>query len=203
LSQTLRDFDRCARVTFHDGELGAQGCQRIVDNLDAKRGTLCFECCDRRLESAPRANRSRRGSTLNSWALLPRASYAPDARRQVTRRLVLEQHVHAANGATLLAGGRPKFVGPGTKKRNFVAAPDVAELVTRALLDEPLPFRALEIGVEPRASHLPNATPDKTCRSACTPARRQSARHRWTRAILRRHHAPRMIHQDLDGARSG
>ena len=46
------------------------------------------------------------------------------------------------------------------------------------------------------------ATPDKTCRSACTPAWRRSARHRWTRAILRRHHAPRMIHQDLDGARS-
>ena len=86
----------------------------------------------------------------------------------------MEQHVHAANGAILLTGGRPKFVGPGTKLRNFVAASDVAELAARALLDEPLPFSNLEIGgpgnysnldvmnlyartagVEPLASHLP------------------------------------------------
>lgn len=58
----------------------------------------------------------------------------------------MEQHVHEFNGAALLAKGQAKLIGTGTKKRNFVAASDVARLAVRALLDEPLPFRLLEIG---------------------------------------------------------
>ncbi len=88
----------------------------------------------------------------------------------------MEQHVHAFNGAALLRDGKVKLIGPGTKKRNFVAAADVAEFAVRALLDEPPPFRRLEIGgpgnysnlevmalyaraagIVPRASHLPVA----------------------------------------------
>lgn len=86
----------------------------------------------------------------------------------------MEQHAHAFNGAGLLANGTTRLIGPGTKKRNFVAASDVADFAVRGLLDDPLPFRLLEIGgpgnysnrevmelyartagIEPRASHLP------------------------------------------------
>ena len=85
----------------------------------------------------------------------------------------MEQHVHAFNGARFLAEGCSQLIGPGTKKRNFVAAEDVADFAVRALLDEK-PLRALEIGgpgncsnldvmklyariagLEPRAKHLP------------------------------------------------
>lgn len=88
----------------------------------------------------------------------------------------MEQHVHAFNGAGLLADGKARLIGPGTKKRNFVAAADVAEFAVRALLDDPAPFSVLEIGgpgnysnrevmelyasaagIEPRATHLPIA----------------------------------------------
>lgn len=58
----------------------------------------------------------------------------------------MEQHVHLFNGAVLLKKGQAKLVGPGTKRRNFVAAGDVAALAIRALLEDPAPFTTLEIG---------------------------------------------------------
>jgi NADH dehydrogenase len=86
----------------------------------------------------------------------------------------MEQHVHDFNGAAVLAKGKAQLIGPGTKPRNFVAAGDVAQFALRALLDDPPPFRALDIGghdhasnaevaalyarlagIEARASHLP------------------------------------------------
>lgn len=86
----------------------------------------------------------------------------------------MEQHVHAFNGAAVLAKGKAQLIGPGTKPRNFVAATDVAQLAVRALLEDPPPFRTLDIGghdhasnaevaalyarlagIAPRASHLP------------------------------------------------
>lgn len=88
----------------------------------------------------------------------------------------MEHHVHNFNGKGLLDKGKAQLVGPGTKKRNFVAGSDVAQFAVRALLDEPLPFGTLDIGghdhlsaldvvqlyaqaagVEARASHLPAA----------------------------------------------
>lgn len=58
----------------------------------------------------------------------------------------MEQHVHAFNGEALLAKGQARLIGPGTKKRNFVAATDVARLAVRALTEDPAPFQTLEIG---------------------------------------------------------
>lgn len=65
----------------------------------------------------------------------------------------MEQHVHEFNGAAVLAKGRAQLVGPGTKTRNFVAAADVAQFAVRALLDEPPPFRTLDIGGHDHASN--------------------------------------------------
>lgn len=58
----------------------------------------------------------------------------------------MEQHVHEFNGKSVLESGRAKLIGPGTKPRNFVCAADVAALAVRALLEEPPPFRRLDIG---------------------------------------------------------
>lgn len=88
----------------------------------------------------------------------------------------MEQHVHLFNGAAVLAQGKARLIGPGTKPRNFVCAADVARLAVRALLDDPPPFRTLDIGghdhasnaevaalyareagITPRAAHLPLA----------------------------------------------
>ena len=88
----------------------------------------------------------------------------------------MEHHVHNFNGKGLLERGKAQLIGPGTKRRNFVAGSDVAALAVRALLDEPLPFTSLDIGghehlsgldvarlyaqaagVEARVSHLPAA----------------------------------------------
>jgi len=88
----------------------------------------------------------------------------------------MEHHAHNFNGAGLLAKGKAQLIGPGTKKRNFVAATDVAWFAVRALLEDPPPWRLLEIGgpghhsnlevtamyaraagVEARVSHLPVA----------------------------------------------
>lgn len=88
----------------------------------------------------------------------------------------MEHHVHNFNGKGLLEKGRVQFIGPGTKKRNFVAGSDVARFAVHALLHEPLPFTVLAIGghehlsgldivrlyaqaagVPARASHLPAA----------------------------------------------
>jgi uncharacterized protein YbjT (DUF2867 family) len=65
----------------------------------------------------------------------------------------MEQHVHAFNGAQLLASGRARLIGPGTKPRNFVAAGDVAEFAVRALVQDPAPQRVLEIGGPDHASN--------------------------------------------------
>lgn len=86
----------------------------------------------------------------------------------------MEQHVHLFNGKAVLDKGKASLIGPGTKPRNFVRAADVALLAVRALLEDPPPFRALDIGghghygnaevaalyareagIAPRASHLP------------------------------------------------
>lgn len=88
----------------------------------------------------------------------------------------MEHHAHNFNGAALLAKGKVQLIGPGTKKRNFIAATDVAEFAVRALTLDPPPFTELAIGghghytnvevtqlyarlagVEPRISHLPVA----------------------------------------------
>jgi len=58
----------------------------------------------------------------------------------------MEHHAHAFNGKGVLENGKAKLIGPGTKPRNFVCAEDVAEFAVRALLDDPPPFRMLEIG---------------------------------------------------------
>lgn len=86
----------------------------------------------------------------------------------------MEHHVHHFNGKSVLDKGKAQLVGPGTKRRNFVSAADVAEFAVRALMLDPPPFRTLAIGglaqhsnaevaamyarcagIEPRASHLP------------------------------------------------
>ena len=88
----------------------------------------------------------------------------------------MEHHAHNFNGAGLLAKGKAQLIGRGTKLRNFIAAPDVATLAVRALLEVPPPFRRLDIGgpgnysnldvtalyaktagIEARSSHLPSA----------------------------------------------
>jgi uncharacterized protein YbjT (DUF2867 family) len=66
----------------------------------------------------------------------------------------MEHHVHAFNGLNVLTKGKAQLVGPGTKKRNFVAASDVAQFAVRALLDDPLPFTRLDIGGPDHASNL-------------------------------------------------
>jgi len=58
----------------------------------------------------------------------------------------MEWHAHTFNGKALLEKGRAVILGRGTKKRNFVAAKDVATLASHALLDEPLPERILPLG---------------------------------------------------------
>lgn len=58
----------------------------------------------------------------------------------------MEQHVHEFNGKSVLDSGRARLVGPDTRLRNFVCAADVAALAVRALLEDPPPFRRLDIG---------------------------------------------------------
>lgn len=58
----------------------------------------------------------------------------------------MEWHAHEFNGKGLLAKGKAQLLGPGTKRRNFVAAGDVAELAVRALLGEPSPGPVMAIG---------------------------------------------------------
>lgn len=65
----------------------------------------------------------------------------------------MEHHVHAFNGLNVLNRGKAQHVGPGTKRRNFVAASDVAQFAVRALLDDPLPFTRLDIGGPDHASN--------------------------------------------------
>jgi uncharacterized protein YbjT (DUF2867 family) len=58
----------------------------------------------------------------------------------------MEQHVHRFNGQLLLDKGFTVIVGPGTKPRNFVAVRDVVPIAVRALRDEALVGRTIEIG---------------------------------------------------------
>lgn len=77
---------------------------------------------------------------------LPHAVLAPTA--------FMEHHVHQFNGLNVLTRGKAQLIGPGTKKRNFVAAGDVAQFAVRALLDDPLPFDRLAIGGPDHASNV-------------------------------------------------
>ncbi len=58
----------------------------------------------------------------------------------------MEQHAHFLTGKDVLEKGSARLIGPGTKPRNFVLAEDVARFAVRALLEDPPPFRLLEIG---------------------------------------------------------
>ena len=88
----------------------------------------------------------------------------------------MEHHAHNFIGKGLLASGRARLIGAGTKPRNFVCARDVAHLAQLALLQDPPPFRRLAIGgpghytnldvvamyaqaadMAPRAQHVPAA----------------------------------------------
>jgi uncharacterized protein YbjT (DUF2867 family) len=88
----------------------------------------------------------------------------------------MEWHAHEFNGKGILATGRTILLGRGTKKRNFVAADDVATLVVRVLTDPSMSNRLIEIGsagnytdrevaaiygkaagITPRIRHVPTA----------------------------------------------
>lgn len=58
----------------------------------------------------------------------------------------MEHHAHNFNGKGLLDKGKVQLIGAGTKPRNFVCAEDVAAFAVRALLEDPPPFRTLDIG---------------------------------------------------------
>ena len=58
----------------------------------------------------------------------------------------MEWHAHAFNGAAVFKKGRAVILGTGTKRRNFVAARDVAEVATRALVGDMPLDRVLGVG---------------------------------------------------------
>lgn len=58
----------------------------------------------------------------------------------------MEWHAHAFNGAAILSKGRAVILGTGTKRRNFVAARDVAQVAARALIGDLPPAHLLAIG---------------------------------------------------------
>ncbi len=58
----------------------------------------------------------------------------------------MEHHAHNFNGKGLLERGKAQLIGAGTKPRNFICAEDLAAFAVRALLDDPVPFRRLDIG---------------------------------------------------------
>ena len=58
----------------------------------------------------------------------------------------MEHHAQRFIGHGLLTSGKARLIGPGTKPRNFVSAEDVAALAVRALLEDPPPFRQIDIG---------------------------------------------------------
>ena len=66
----------------------------------------------------------------------------------------MEHHAHLFIGKGLLATGKARLIGPGTKLRNFVCAEDVAQLAVRALLEDPPPFRRIAIGGPGHFSNL-------------------------------------------------
>lgn len=57
----------------------------------------------------------------------------------------MEWHAHEFNGKSLLDKGRTVLLGPGSTRRNFVAATDVAHVAARALFDCDLVSQILEI----------------------------------------------------------
>jgi uncharacterized protein YbjT (DUF2867 family) len=59
---------------------------------------------------------------------------------------LMEWHAHAFNGKALLEKGRTVLLGNGTKRRNFVAARDVAAFATNALTDRIPVNRIVAIG---------------------------------------------------------
>lgn len=65
----------------------------------------------------------------------------------------MEWHVHEFNGRAVLERGEIRTIGSGAKPRNFVAAADVAQFVVRALSDDALRGRALEIGGPANLTH--------------------------------------------------
>jgi uncharacterized protein YbjT (DUF2867 family) len=86
----------------------------------------------------------------------------------------MEWHAHTFNGKAVLEKGRTMLLGAGTKRRNFVAARDVAQIAVITLLLPALRERVVEIGgpgnfsnnevarlyaqccgIEPRIGHLP------------------------------------------------
>jgi uncharacterized protein YbjT (DUF2867 family) len=86
----------------------------------------------------------------------------------------MEWHAHVFNGKALLDKGRTMILGTGTKKRNFVAARDVAAVAAQALTgelprdrivavggpselsnDEVAQLYASAAGIPARTSHLP------------------------------------------------
>jgi uncharacterized protein YbjT (DUF2867 family) len=58
----------------------------------------------------------------------------------------MEWHAHTFNGKGILENGRTVILGSGTKRRNFVAARDVAEIASRALTGEMQRERVIAIG---------------------------------------------------------
>lgn len=81
----------------------------------------------------------------------------------------MEHHVHLFNGKAVLDKGKASLIGPGTKQRNFVCAADVARFAVQALLEDPPPFRTLDIG---GPDHLSNAeVAELYARAAGVPAR--------------------------------
>jgi uncharacterized protein YbjT (DUF2867 family) len=58
----------------------------------------------------------------------------------------MEWHAHEFNGRHILAGRAATLLGRGTKRRNFVAAADVARMVRRVLDDPALRGETIEIG---------------------------------------------------------
>ncbi len=59
---------------------------------------------------------------------------------------LMEWHAHIFNGKPLLENGRTVLLGTGNKRRNFVAAADVARFAVMALGTTPMRSRVLEIG---------------------------------------------------------
>lgn len=58
----------------------------------------------------------------------------------------MEWHAHRFNGGPLLRYGRTVLLGAGTRKRNFVAAADVAQLAAMALVEPRMAGQIVEIG---------------------------------------------------------
>ncbi len=59
---------------------------------------------------------------------------------------LMEWHAHTFNGKGILDHGRAVILGPGTKRRNFVAARDVAAIAARVLTGEMPRERVIAIG---------------------------------------------------------